>query len=390
MTSRPVNDTTETKIVHIAASRLPGQAANAFQTVKMAQAFADRVGRTLLVAGQLPGTPLPEQETLMRIYGVRRLPELRLLPMEGRLGSHLFNVRAAALARRRRPGLVISRSIGAAALSARLNIPTVWECHAPPQGGELLYWRALAGARGFRRLAVISGALGTIMAERHPETAAMDVVVAHDGVDTAPFAALPDPASARRTAGRDPARPVAAYAGHLYAGRGVELILDCAAALPHWTFLVVGGTPDDVRRIEALVAARPLANVELAGFVNNAELPETLAVADVLLMPYQRRVMISGGRLDTAQWMSPLKMFEYLAMGRAILSSDLPVLREVLDDGTAILLDPDRPDAWIAALQRLEDPGLRDGFATSAAALAGRYSWTARAARLTAGLDARR
>ena len=42
-----------------------------------------------------------------------------------------------------------------------------------------------------------------------------------------------------------------------------------------------------------------------------------------------------------------MKMFEYMAAGRAILSSDLPVLREVLNEENAILLPPDEPAAWV-------------------------------------------
>jgi glycosyltransferase involved in cell wall biosynthesis len=50
--------------------------------------------------------------------------------------------------------------------------------------------------------------------------------------------------------------------------------------------------------------------------------------------------------------MSPLKMFEYLASGRLVLASDLPVLREVLHDGNSILCPPDDVDAWEHVLRR--------------------------------------
>jgi glycosyltransferase involved in cell wall biosynthesis len=125
----------------------------------------------------------------------------------------------------------------------------------------------------------------------------------------------------------------------------------------------------------------------LLGFVDNSNLPERLASADVLLMPYQRRVMVSGGKLDTARWMSPLKMFEYLAMRRAIVASDLDVLREVLDERVAILAVPDDSSAWIAALNRLAgDIGLRNSLSETAASIATHYTWQARIRRMLDGI----
>lgn len=350
----------------------------------MAEALSGLVDRVVLIATHGDGPPQPD--VLRRTYGISHLPDLRLLGAKGRFGIHLFNLRAALVASRLSPALVLSRSVGAAAFAARLGLPTVWECHAPPRRAERLYWRLLSRARGFRRLVVISEALAGIMRESHPECRDLDILVAHDGVDISQFDGIPDAADARRQVGRPPDRPVAAYAGHLYAGRGIELILDCAEALPHWTFLISGGMGEDVARVLEVVRRRGLENVELTGFVENAALPGTLAVADVLLMPYQRRVMVSGGALDTARWMSPLKMFEYLAMGRAIIASDLPVLREVLDDSVAALVEPDRAGDWIASLRRLESPDCRALLAATARDRARRYAWSTRAGRIAEGL----
>lgn len=372
-------------LAYIAASRIPGRAANCFQVMKMAEALCTLAPRTSLIA-QSGESPAPRGETLRQLYGVAHLPDMHLLGARGRFGIHLFNLRAAIIARRLRASLVLSRSIGAAAVAARLGIPTIWECHAPPQGVERRYWSLLVGASDFRRLVVISDALRRLMTERHPELKKHDIVIAHDGVDAGRFASVPPAAIAKRSAGRDPARPVAGYAGHLYHGRGIDLILACAKALPAWSFIVAGGHADDIARVEHECRERGLGNVELIGFIDNAELPSRLAVADVLLMPYGRRVLVSGGRLDTVQWMSPLKMFEYMAMGRAIISSDLPVLREVLDDTMARLVAPDDVAAWTAALSGLESDVARAPLARAARVAAAQYDWRQRCIHMLEGL----
>lgn len=354
--------------------------------MKMAQALSAEVGTALLIAAQGEGGPADAKD-LRHHYGVATLLPMRLLPLSGRFGIHLFNLRAAILAKTRGAKAVLSRSIGAAAFAAIFGIPTVWECHAPPQGFERIYWSILRRANGFRRLVVISDALSRILLARHPEIAALDVVIAHDGVDLERYEALPAVEQAKQLADRRVDRPVAAYAGHLYAGRGIDVILECAAALPEWSFIIAGGNAPDIAAVQEKCSARALDNVELIGFVENSDLPSRLAAADVLLMPYQRRVMVSGGRLDTAQWMSPLKMFEYLAMGRAIVASDLPVLREVLDDEVAMLVPPDAPDAWVAALSKIRDnAAFRTGLAAAARLRAAEYAWPRRVKRILSGI----
>ena len=133
---------------------------------------------------------------------------------------------------------------------------------------------------------------------------------------------------------------------------------------------------------------RRLDNVILTGFIPNADLPLYQAACDVLLMPYQKHVAASSGG-DIAAYLSPMKLFEYLACGRAILSSDLPVLREVLNPDNAVLLDPEDVEGWAAALRLLQnDAHLRAMLGEQARRDAALYTWEARAGAILAGLEA--
>lgn len=96
----------------------------------------------------------------------------------------------------------------------------------------------------------------------------------------------------------------------------------------------------------------------------------------------QTRVSTAASKdADIARWTSPLKLFEYMAAGLPIVSSDLPVLRDVLKpEVNALLCEPDQPKQWCEQLKRLwrhpaaEQLGrrARQDFET-------RYSWRARA-----------
>jgi glycosyltransferase involved in cell wall biosynthesis len=82
-----------------------------------------------------------------------------------------------------------------------------------------------------------------------------------------------------------------------------------------------------------------------------------------------------------------MKVFEYLACGRAIVASDLPVLREILNEGNAWLVAPEDAAAWSRALQSLaEDPRRRESLAGRARSDSAMYTWAERARRALGGL----
>ncbi len=117
----------------------------------------------------------------------------------------------------------------------------------------------------------------------------------------------------------------------------------------------------------------------------NREIPLYQAAGDVLLMPYGRVIGISTGVGRSADVASPMKMFEYLAAGRAILTSDLPVLREVLNEQNAVFCPPEDFLAWERALRALlDDPARCARLGAQARQDAQNYSWKARAQAILA------
>lgn len=212
-----------------------------------------------------------------------------------------------------------------------------------------------------------------------------DVILAPNGVEAERFADLPAPQQARRSAGLPEATTVLC-AGHLYAGRGADLFLRLAGELPKAQFVWVGGTPGDVEQWRVRASAQGLENANFTGFIPNQQLPLYLAAADVLLMPYEHTIAISSGGGNSALISSPMKMFEYLATGRAIMASDLPVFREVLSDSNAVLVPAEDAAAWSESLRTLlRDDARRSKLAAQARADSLRYTWVARASHALEG-----
>ena len=214
------------------------------------------------------------------------------------------------------------------------------------------YLRWLTRSSRFLGMVVISESLRQAYLEQFDSLLhEPDIMAIHDGIDLERFDDMPSKQEARDELGLCQERFIAGYVGHLYPGRGVEQILELAIQLPETHFLFVGGAPSDIAERKQQAENAGLNNVEFAGFVANSELPTYYSACDTLLMPYQHEVSVSGGG-NTASYMSPMKMFEYMATGRTIIASDLPVLREVLDESNAALCNPDDISDWRDALLR--------------------------------------
>jgi glycosyltransferase involved in cell wall biosynthesis len=96
-------------------------------------------------------------------------------------------------------------------------------------------------------------------------------------------------------------------------------------------------------------------------------------------MPYGTSIAGSGGG-NSADVASPMKMFEYLAAGRPILTSDLPVFHEVLTQKEAIFCPPEDFTAWKEALLNLKnDSFMRKELAKAARKKAEENTWQSRA-----------
>lgn len=202
------------------------------------------------------------------------------------------------------------------------------------------------------------------------------VTVTPNGIDTGAFEGLPSRPEAKRRL-RLGDRVVLGFTGFVREWHGLDRVLD---GMQRWHvpshFLLVGDGPARVALEERARDLGIAANITFTGIVERSQVVRFINAFDIALQP------------DVVAYASPLKLFEYMAAGCAIVAPDRPNIREILThDVNAWLFDPDDPDSFVAGVARLaDDPALRQriGEAAKATIHQKHLTWTGNAERILA------
>jgi glycosyltransferase involved in cell wall biosynthesis len=225
-------------------------------------------------------------------------------------------------------------------LAAVLGVPHLYDMHSslPQQLGNFRYSRSRAlrwAFERFERLAVRrSRVVIVICAELERLVREIDPAAQPVLIENAPGAgdstALRGRDAVRADFGLEPSTPLVLYTGTFEAYQGLDLLfaaaIDVIGARPDVRFLLAGGRRDQLVRARRELARLGLEqHVILAGERPAFEIPSLLDAADVLVSPRSRGTN------------TPLKIYQYLRSGRAIVATRLLTHTQVLSDDIAIL-----------------------------------------------------
>jgi glycosyl transferase family 1 len=382
---------------YIAPSALPSRSANSVHVALQCEALVNAGVGVTLYAKRSVRDLASLGPALQAAYGISTTGLEIVSYFSKRTGADTLRIAAMAtvainMGNVQQGDAILSRNLYAAfALGVLERRPMIFETHQLERGVRKRMQRAIM-TRPWVVTVAISNSLVTHLAEHHGVAARNPLVLpdaAADGIEPVPEQSRRSLLTALAPEARGNWEAVCGYFGHLYPGRGIEVIEAMAASRPGRLFLVYGGNDADVH---AYRAASSSPNIRFPGYVAHPLARRLMSGMDVLLMPYQAQVSIGVKNHDTARWMSPMKMFEYLATGVPVVSSDLPALKEVLRDGeNCILVPPDRPDAWTAAVDRLlADRDLARTIGANAhKSYRSHYSWSHRARTLADAASAR-
>lgn len=260
--------------------------------------------------------------------------------------------------------------------SRKLGIPLLLEVNSPLAHERskhetlvLQGWAERSEKRLFRsadRLLVVTGVLRDMLERLGVPRERM--VVIPNGADLALYPESPLPE-------RD--EVVVGFTGFFRPWHGIEALIDALAdgrLGEHARLLLVGDGPSR-ESLEARARERGVSErVQITGVVDREAIPDHVRSMDICVQP------------AATAWASPLKLFEYMAAGRAIVAPDQPNLTEILThDRDAVLFEAGQPEAMAAAVARLANDGaLRRelGGAARDSVASTPYTWDGNAARV--------
>ncbi len=348
-------------IVYLSSSTIPSQKANSIQVMKMCNAFSESGHKVVLFAKSLTNSNDSFINKIRDYYGTKnyfdiyhiQASNIRLL---GGL-EYAFKVLKKIKELKIYPDLFYGRNLYALIACSELNIPIIYESHAAPVLGRNSLERFLFSKPQFKKLIVINKALYQYykskfeIFNKYPEK----IILAPDGANIEDF-------NSNKVI--NDKKPLIGYAGSLYQGKGIEMIINLAQIMPELNFTIAGGTPQQIEHFNSI---NKLKNLSFEGFISPSKISDFLSKCDILLAPYSDKIysedlikykihdILSKYNIKTgnhinklyefsiyksniSDWMSPLKIFEYMASKKPIIASNLPAIKEILEDNKTALL----------------------------------------------------
>ncbi len=186
-----------------------------------------------------------------------------------------------------------------------------------------------------------------------------------------------DMLQARRTLRLPDSAFIVGYAGLTFAYRRLDLLVEAFASLTESDALLVlvGGRANEVAGVQEQVSRLGISSdkVILTGQLRQEQAALYMNAADVLVIP------------DTVTGMtaSPLKLFEYMAVGKPLVCKDMPALREIVDDNAALFFPAGNSVALGHTIERLQkNLALRRTMGDAARSMSQGYTYKARARKI--------
>lgn len=252
-------------------------------------------------------------------------------------------------------------------LKRKLGIPLLLEVNSPlvherslHSGGlslkALARWAEGAAWRSADYVLPVTQVLGKYVADYG--VPADRIVVIPNGINEAHFSEAPDSETAKANLGLS-GKLVLGFTGFVRDWHGVDRVVRWLATpqAPLNTFLLIVGDGPVRAELEALARSLGVAEkVRFTGVVDRAVVPAHVAAFDVALQP------------AVTEYASPLKLMEYLYLGKAIVAPSEPNLMEVLTNNeNALLFDARRADGLEKVLETLcADSSLRQRLSAGA------------------------
>lgn len=353
--------------------------------MSLSDAFVKKGHEVHLISQNIKDDRL-DKRNLFKYYNIENSNLLKIhicnLPRNGFLREFLYFIKITLLMNKNNFDMIYSRNIYASYMLSLFGYKTILELHSPPQKLAKFFFKKLISKQIIKCLITISNNL-----QKH-------IVKKYD-LKSIPYKVIRDAAKIYKPSNLKLLKKKfkiknksVGYIGGLFRGRGIDLIIDIASKCQNIYFYIIGGSDNEVKYWKNKKLSK---NIIFLGYLDHNLATKLSFLFDVLIAPYQEKVFVHGSslenisyknELETSKFMSPLKLFEYMATEKPIITSSMPVLREFLKNNhNCILCNPKKKDEWIKAIYKVNNNRNFKKYITQNALndLKFKYSWNLRA-----------
>ena len=371
-------------IIYIINARIPGPKAHSYQVAKMSESFAVQGANIELWASQRYDSL---DQDAFDFYGLKNNFKIKIIKsfdflkyykILGKLAfflQSLFFLIKLSFQKIDPHSIIYTRNPEIAWLFSLKNKKVVFEAHRWSNNKIFSYKFLL---KKVFKIITVTNELKNVFLKNNFQN---NILVASDAVDLEIFDINTNQEEARKKLDLPLNKKILIYSGSFKTmgeGKGIINILQALKSIikenKEVIFVAVGANREDIKFYEKLIDDLNLKNeVLLIERVSMNKLATYYKAADVLLMPFPFTQ-------HYAYYMSPLKMFEYMASQRPIIATNLPSVKEVLNKSNAILIKPDSEEELKLAIEKLlNNLELGKQLAKQAHIDVQEYSWNKRA-----------
>lgn len=168
------------------------------------------------------------------------------------------------------------------------------------------------------------------------------------------------------------------YTGSYVKGKGIEIIIKVASQLPSVKFILYGNLKTLDGKLQKNLLTKK--NIILNDFATYNRIVNILPKNKILLMPYEKKVGVLINNLDVSKYISPLKLFDYLASGSTIIASRKKAYTHILKHKfNCYLVHSNNIEEWVEAIKEvLSKPNYTKLIEKNSIITAKKYSWLKR------------
>lgn len=333
-------------IIYISQNRIPSNKGYSIQIMKMCEAFVKQGVNLTLFTTRYKRDQVQDIKDVFKNYSIKKEFEINTIVIPflirfGKLGhltqGILFSIKIYFKNSIDRNTVVYTRDWIPALLFSILGYKTYLEIHT--HHGSLGSKIAQKFASG---IVVISNGLKQYYIEKGIDKD--KIFVSPSGVDLFDFNINGNTVDIHNELGIDKDSKIVMYTGHLYDWKGIDTLVSASEIIDKNTYIVcIGGTDHDLQKYISINNLNK--NIKFIGNKPFNVIADYMRSADTFIIPNSKKSLISKS------FTSPLKLFTYMAMQKPIIASDLPSIREILDDSMAYYYEPDDINSCIQAIK---------------------------------------